>query len=918
MFCISFGAENYKLDLANLSRSNKHINDINIPDTMRLFGIMVQFSHETIDNPKTSGDGHFLKSNYEEYINFYESDITRCEGFLVDRPPHNSNYFNKQLEAVGNYYNNVSDNNIAFSNDIISNSQNLEEGYYTVSKEMEYYAKSDRRLAELFVEAILLAKSDIEEFLKEKFFSSDEITFVVFHAGLSQDFSYPSLDPTIYDIKSAFIDEEMLDGISPVSIQYNNNLFDVMDGILLPETQNIIYYDVVEDIFGNPDYGTYNLCDIQMGLTGIFAFLLGYKFGFPEMFNSKTGDPGIGYFGLMDHGSNNGRGVIPAPPNPWIRSISDVYWSNIEQIIPYQNSENIYSLSSLDLNNQLYKIPISEREYFIIENRNNWIEDEVDIDSLRRKYKLFNSNSNDSLIGNWFDAVTNEKERFIKDSLIQIDPETKVITGFDHYDYGLPGSGILIWHINEPDQVSFEDGLNVDVFNRHIHLEEADGAQDIGKQSYAFFSSDDPTIGTKWDYWYLGNEAYEFSNIKLEDKVIFNDSTAPNANTTQGSKSFISIEILDQISQVMDFKLKFNDNIDIINLTDEPVIYLGNAVRENIGYIYYAKGDSIYMHSNLDGEIVFDIYNPNEDKYILTCCNNSELDILYSTTDNMSWIDTSLNLNILSDEYLRPSGYIYDYSQDTTVLFVQSDSSLAFGDMDRDGLDEVIYIENGYMYVRNGNGTLVNGFPVKGNFRGVPLIANILDHQQLNGNGNLPEILCREGANIVILSSKGKRIQNLSSFSMSQPLAMVPFWSGDSTIALIDGARLFIFELDLDNTFWINPRSHPSGLPISTGLHQDLKKNVARNKAYNYPNPVIENNTTFRFFIDNILTTEIKIKIFNAAGYLIKDDLVNNDLTYNEYNEINWNNISLDSGLYLAEVKPNIGKSELVRVLVIE
>ena len=40
----------------------------------------------------------------------------------------------------------------------------------------------------------------------------------------------------------------------------------------------------------------------------------------------------------------------------------------------------------------------------------------------------------------------------IINGLITIDQETEVITQFDHYDYGLPGSGILIWHIKEPDE----------------------------------------------------------------------------------------------------------------------------------------------------------------------------------------------------------------------------------------------------------------------------------------------------------------------------------------------------------------------------------------------------------------------------------------------------------------------------------
>ena len=48
------------------------------------------------------------------------------------------------------------------------------------------------------------------------------------------------------------------------------------------------------------------------------------------------------------------------------------------------------------------------------------------------------------------------------------------------------------------------------------------------------------------------------------------------------------------------------------------------------------------------------------------------------------------------------------------------------------------------------------------------------------------------------------------------------------------------------------------------------------------------------------------------------DDLKKLTTTGNEFNEIQWNEISVDSGLYLAEVKREIGKSELVRLVVIK
>ena len=46
--------------------------------------------------------------------------------------------------------------------------------------------------------------------------------------------------------------------------------------------------------------------------------------------------------------------------------------------------------------------------------------------------------------------------------------------------------------------------------------------------------------------------------------------------------------------------------------------------------------------------------------------------------------------------------------------------------------------------------------------------------------------------------------------------------------------------------------------------------------------------------------------------------MYNDDLTTNEFNEIEWNDISLDAGLYLAVVSPDIGNSELVKFVIIK
>jgi M6 family metalloprotease-like protein len=861
---------------------------------------MAQFPIENPDNPKTSGDGNFLKLDAEEYNHFYDSTTPRCEGFLVDRPPHNSAYFQKQLEAVKNYYLNVSGDNLTFTTNIISNS-NSSDGYYTVSDSMEYYAKGDALLAEFFSEALDSAKSDIEDHLS----TAENVVFIVFHAGLGQDFSLPGLDPTIYDLKSAYIDEEMMAGVTPTVILGDS----IQTGILLPETQNMIYYDIVEDIFGNPDYGTDDLCDIQLGLTGIFAFLLGYELGLPPLFNPETGDPGVGFFGLMDHGSNNGRGVIPAPPSPWTRSLPAEEWSAIKTISPVQSLNTTITVYALD--SILYKIDISENEYFLIENRNNWVAPETDIDSLRRKHKI-----DENQMGHWFDTVIEE----FSDDQIQIDEDTQVITRFNHYDYGLPGSGVLIWHIKEPDPSTYNDGVNSDLDNRHIQIEEADGAQDIGTKSYAFFASDDPTAGTRWDMWFHENEGYEFANPDLENAAIFDYWSSPNTRTVDGSDSFLSIEILSEISDSMDIRITFGDGVEIEYLTDEPVQYLGNAVENDIGFVYYAKDDSIYSHSHLAGPIAIDEYFAFEDSIILTCCNNNALDTIIISDKHYAWIDTSGGQFEFNEESTIPAGFINDFlhSERAPISLISSDSSLAFGDLDLDGLDEIINIEDGNIIARNSNGTLVNGFPAAGNFLGVPLISNILPPQYGSDIGK-PEIICRERSNIVILSNRGERLRQLSSYDIDQPLAMVPFWRADTT-ALIDGSRLFLFDLDMDHSYWINPRSRPSGFPLSTGDHfEPNNSSKMRTKAYNYPNPITDGSTTFRFFVRSPEVSEVKVNIYNAAGYLA-DNLIkkDDDLSYYEFNEIIWDASQFDAGLYLAEIKPNVGNSELVRLVVIK
>ncbi len=76
-----------------------------------IIGIMVQFQEELIDNPLTSGNGLFLNTLDVDFIAF--NDKMRCNNndhILLDRPPHDRDYFLSQLKAVNNYFANLNKN----------------------------------------------------------------------------------------------------------------------------------------------------------------------------------------------------------------------------------------------------------------------------------------------------------------------------------------------------------------------------------------------------------------------------------------------------------------------------------------------------------------------------------------------------------------------------------------------------------------------------------------------------------------------------------------------------------------------------------------------------------------------------------------------------------------------------------------
>ena len=891
--------------------------------------IRVSFAEDSISS--TTGNGQFLLTNKG----------IDCGAYAIDPPPHDYNYFLSQLKSVNTYYQNVSYGKFGIdieNSHIYPSSVN---GSYQLIETMNYYNPYDdyslqeKRLTKLFKDAL------------EKSYEIDQIEFsnydlvIVFHAGIGQDFSLPFLDPTPEDIPSTYIDEDMINehlGESFITIG-NHTL---QKGILLPETQNHLLFDISESMFADAE----NPCEYQYGLTGTFSLMLGFAIGLPPLWNIETGESGVGIFGLMDQGSNNGRGIIPAPPTAWTR----IYAGWETPIISELGLE--YSLATRN-ENSILKVPIRDDEYYLIEVRSNWIRPNVSIDSMRY---VMGSNSATNIYPSYVEILQDS-------SGIEKDVNGVVIS-VPNYDIGLPESGMLIWHI---DESVINDGLltyaiNSDILNRGIDLEEADGAQDIGYVSLDIFN--DPSSGWFGDMWYKGNSQYVYANPNMSGlKPIFGPDTYPSTRANDSSPTFIHIGDISRARDTMKFIvsnsyipheypdstfhyiLSFdinNDGLkDFIGGQDSLYIQLN---KENMMKAYFhntlVQDIDLFLktHENRTEIHVFEFYENSlrhyEYDYIIsqdsiTFISDTLIDtLLYpiSSEDSslLEWKNSSQWNSHKKRVLSSPTNYSIDINNKgiTSENFgdiinkwgTKTFTYLAGIDIDLDASSDLLALDtNGMLYAFNYELTLMPSFPID-----IRLSAPILS-QNIIGDES-PEIVgkSKDKKKLYVFNNKGMEVLNIATDDDDDIIALGEYQGRG---CIFTESTIYQFDTYKD----------PKGNAWSTE-HGDIGKTRKLNfdyifnddaesflhKAYCYPNPIHEGLGTIR--VETYGPSNIDINIYDLAGYFIKSfnvQSINNGI---QIKELGWDTTELHPGVYFAHVSASNNdevQTKIVKIAVV-
>jgi len=872
----------------------------------------------------TTGNGHFLLS----------ANSNECGDYTIDPPPHDREYFFSQLKAVDNYFRDVS--NQVFGIDLESSTIYPEDSdnVFTLPNEMSWYNPynetdevKEERITQLFRDALTAAES----------VSFDQYDIVVvFHAGIGQDFSLPTLDPTPNDIPSTYIDRDML----------GTSLFGVEHGIILPETQNHLLYPETESIFSSSS----DPCQYQFGLTGTFALMLGFAVGLPPLWNTETGESGIGVFGLMDQGSNNGNGLIPSPPDAWTRK-----WAGwVDPIVVQAPSEIL--LPARNISNSILQLQINQNEYFLIEHRNNWYKENINIDSTR--YTI------------WEDTGTYPGLYTVLLDSVDIEyDENKVITSIPNYDSGLPASGLLIWHIDESIIESTEDwySINVDRESKGVDLEEADGAQDIGYQNIHMFF--DPTSGYFGDMWFKGN--YEYESINGGGYPAFGPYSFPNTESNNGASTFLKIENIPLPNDTMSFTISnsllvdgFPDSLvnvhsicDINNDGIKDIIGGENvlwwASLEDLENKYYFKVDN--DNFNYTGKIFLTQSNHPDEPYknIISTFDDPHLYHFEfdSNTNNMIMTETSGQLsepivivnNIFSGSYDSLTVEELDLYQQEVTLIDSEDTlwvstsvdgihiskngtvintldgaqykSVVASDLNLDGHVDILLSDiGGNLYAYDKNLNLLPGFPIVGSFDSKIFVNNIIGDPH-------PEVVIKSknGNKIFIFNSVGEIIYQLTSFDNDE---VVYVGKIDQFGYISTSTYLWKFDevSDSQGNEWslYNGDSFHSRSVHLKYLTKDVQTTLFVNDlSYAYPNPVYDDEVKLRIQCESAET--IEIKIYNLAGFYVETLTITNPVK-GFPNEVIWNVEDVESGVYFANVTAKNmrdSQSKVIKIAVI-
>ncbi len=458
---------------------------------------------------------------------------------------------------------------------------------FTMSRPIAYYGGDtaeniDDKLEEMLVELAAMADPEVD--------FNQYGGIIVFHSGGGQEADISGL--ATESIWSTFVTRKNLQAaLDPENDDFQG--ISTADGVFLknivivPEQEYFDYY------LDSPETSGY-----LFSLYGVLCHQYSHLIGLPTLFDNDSSNgrsQGVGNWCILGTGVWNANGYVPAQLSAWGRAYMG--WDT-PQIIN-QDAEDLvvdYYLNPDPSHPTIYKIPISNREYFLVENRQQNPDASLDPHDNQPSFsfKLLPEGEQDYYehypLRPYFNFMENRYKGCEWDFMLPglggpLLPNQSTVTD---------GSGILIWHIDENIiEANFDPGfeknrVNGNALHKGVDLEEADGIEHLDTALFDFYMNGGP-----YDSFRQDNNDYFGTNIV--DGLL----SLPAATSYYGGTPVEVYDISESALQ-MSFSVRLDWKLDTYyqgeNVFNATWLDLDNDQEQEL--LYIMPDGSIYAWKN--------------------------------------------------------------------------------------------------------------------------------------------------------------------------------------------------------------------------------------------------------------------------------------------------------------------------------
>lgn len=390
----------------------------------------------------------------------------------------------------------------------------------------------------------------------------------------------------------------------------------------------------------------------------------------------------------------------------------------------------------------------------------------------------------------------------------------------------------------------------------------------------------------------------------------------PAAFNTSKSKYIVSlnnnsIQFLNNSFNTVETNFNSAPSTPPLSIDESGYVYIGREDGKIFKYnqvpnflVVDSSSGPISQFSKIPQDTFTFITNPNKYLVVGNINSTTSTDILIVNNNNQFFVNgAQLNLNY-------------------TIAEISSSPVLA--DVNSDGKQEIVFVGDNKVYALNSNGVLLDNFPASFN----EIISSGISVADINNDNIYDLIFVAANGDMFAYGVDGKIVggfpvkvgPNTTSTpalaNINDTLGIVVV-SGDGylygfkTNSIYDESKV-LWKNYLKDKFLSNNNFVSGNIPVN------ISGKLPSDKVYNWPNPVYDNSTYIRYFL-NGNASSVTIKILDLSGELVTT--IPATVYSRADNEVKWDVSSVQSGIYYGVVEAEIdGSSEtqIIKIAVVK